>query len=68
MNLKTKLMVCHTVIDEVSAKYEATREFIEKRLNELCSEHGMSVEKIHLYIFVFVMLHTQFSSAHILST
>ena len=30
MNLETKLMVYHTVIDEVSVKYETTREFVRK--------------------------------------
>ena len=68
MNFKTKLMVYHTVIDEVSAKYEATREFIKKKLNEQCSEHGISVDEVYLYIFMFVMLHTQFSYSHSLST
>ena len=33
-----------TVINEVSAKYDTTRDFINKRLNELCSEHGISAE------------------------
>ena len=32
MNLKTKLMAYHTVIDEVSVKYETKREFIKKKL------------------------------------
>ena len=58
MNLKTKLMVYHTLIDEVSVKYENTREFIKKRLNELCLEHGISADEVYLYVFMFVMLHT----------
>ena len=64
MNLKAKLMVYHTVIDEVSVKYEATREFIKKRFNELCLEHGISGYEVYLYIFMFVMLHTQFGYSH----
>ena len=68
MNLKTKLMVYHTVIDEVSVKYETTREFIKKRLNELCLEHGISADEVYLYIFMFAMLHTQFSYSHSLFT
>ena len=44
MNLKTKLMVYHTGVDEVSVKYETTREFIKERLNELCLEHGISAD------------------------
>ena len=64
MNLKTKLMVYHTVIDEVFVKYETTKEFIKKRLNELCLEHEISADEVYLYIFMFVMLHTQFSYSH----
>ena len=45
-----------------------TREFIKKRLNELCSEHGISAEEVRLYIFMFVLLHTQFSYVHSLAT
>ena len=62
------MRIYRTVINEVSREYEDTRDFINKRLNELCSEHGISAEKVHLYIFMFVMLHTQFSYAHSLST
>ena len=40
-----------TVINEVSAKYNKTRDFINKGLNELCSEHGISAEEVRLYIF-----------------
>ena len=61
-------MVYHTVIDEVSVKYEITRKFIKKRLNELCLEHGISADEVYLYIFMFVMLHTQFSYSHSLCT
>ena len=64
MNLIIKLRIYRTVINDVSTKYETTREFINKRLNELCSEHGMSGEEVRLYIFMLVMLHTQFSYAH----
>ena len=68
MNSKINIIIYRTVINEVSAKYEATIEFISKRLNELCSEHGISAEEVHMYIFMFVMLQTQFSYAHSLST
>ena len=40
-----------TVINETSAKYDTTRDFINKRLNKLCSEHGKSAEEVRLYIF-----------------
>ena len=68
MNLKRKLRIYRTVINEVSTKYETTREFMNKRLNELCSEHGISAEGVRLYIFIFLILHTQFSYEHSLAT
>ena len=58
MNSKIRIIIYRTVINEVSAKYEDTREFINKRLNELCSEHGISAEEVRLYNFMFVMLDT----------
>ena len=65
--VKNKIKIYSTVINKVSTKYKAIRVFIMKTLNELCSEHGISVQKIPLHIFMFVMLHTQFSYAHSLS-
>ena len=50
MNLKAKLMVYHTVTDEVCVKYETTRGFIKKRLKELCLEHGISADKVYFYV------------------
>ena len=57
-------MVYRTVIDQELIKYENIREFINSRLNEICSEHAMSAEEVRLYIFMFVMLRTQFSYVH----
>ena len=64
MNSKTKIRIYRTVINEVSREYENTREFIHNKLNEICSEHGISAEEVRLYIFMFVMLRTQFSYLH----
>ena len=61
MNSKTKIRIYRSVINEVSKEYENTREFIHNKINELCSEHGISTEEVRLYIFMFVMLGTQFS-------
>ena len=62
------MRIYYTVINGVSTKYETTREFINKRLDELCSEHGISAEEVRLYIVMFVVLLTQFSYAHSLVT
>ena len=60
MNSKTKIKIYRKVIDEVSKEYEGAGEFIRNKTNELCLEHGVSTEEVLLYIFVFVMPHTQF--------
>ena len=68
MNSKTKIRIYRTVINELSREYENIREFIHNKINELCSEHGISTEEVRLYIFIFVMLRTQFSYIHSLAT
>ena len=50
-----------TVIEDVCKDYDNVREFIHNKLNELCSEHGISAEEVCLYIFMFVILLTKFS-------
>ena len=63
MNLKTKIKIYRKVIDEVSKEYEGAGEFIRNKINELCSEHGISTEEVHLYICYAtytVWLHTHF--------
>ena len=61
---KIKIRIYHTVINEVSREYENTKDFMHNKLNELCSEHGISAEEVRSYIFMFVMLRTQFSYVH----
>ena len=61
MNTKTKIKIYRKIIDEVSNKYERTSEFIRNKINELCSEHGISAEEVRLYVLMFVMLRIQFS-------
>ena len=51
MNSKIKMRIYCTVINEVSTKYATTQEFINKKSNELCSEHGISAEEVRVYIF-----------------
>ena len=63
MNLKTKINY-RKVIELVSNKYEGASEFIQNKINELSSEHGISAEEVRLYIFMFVMLLTQFRYVH----
>ena len=64
MNLKTKINIYRKVIEEVSNKYEGAGEFIQNKIKELCSEHGISTEEVRLYIFMSVILRTRFSYVH----
>ena len=63
MNSKTKIKIYCIVIEEVSKEYENTVEFIHNKINELCSEHGISTEEVCLYVCYVtysVCLRTQF--------
>ena len=63
MNSKTKIKIYRIVIEEVSKEYENAREFIHNKINELCSEHGISTEEVCLYVcyaMYTVWLRTQF--------
>ena len=64
MNLKTKINIYKKTTDDVTTEYEGSGEFILNKINELCSEYGISAEEVRLYIFMFVMLRTQFSYVH----
>ena len=64
MNSKTKTIIYRNVINEVAREDENTTEFIHNKLNELCSEHGISAEEVRLYIFMFAILRIQFSYVH----
>ena len=63
MDTKTRIEVYRKFVDEVSKEYE----FIRNKINELCSEHIISAEEVCLYIFMLVLLRTQFSYIHSLA-
>ena len=63
MNSKTKMKIYRKVIDEVSKEYEGAGEFICNKIRALCSEHGISIEEVCLYVsytVYTVWLHTEF--------
>ena len=64
MNAKTKIKVHRTVIEDVCKQYENTREFINNKINELCSEYGISADEVRLYFFRFVIPRTEFGNIH----
>ena len=61
INTKIKIKIYRRVIVEVIKEFEGAGEFIRHKINELCSEHGISAEEERLYIVMLVMLRTQFS-------
>ena len=50
MNSKAKIKIYSRVIEEVSKEYEGTSDIIRNKINELCSEHGISIEELCLYV------------------
>ena len=55
MNLKAKIKIYRKVINELGSRFEGAAEFIQNRLKELCSEHGISAEEVGLYIFLCLL-------------
>ena len=51
MNSKTKIKIYKNVIEKLCNQYEGATEFVRSKINELCSEHGISTEEVRLYIF-----------------
>ena len=54
-------------MSELGGKFEGAEDSIKIRLKELCSEYGISVEKVRLYIYIF-MPRIQFSYVHSLES
>ena len=50
MNSKTKIKIYRIVTEEGSKEYESASAFIRNKINELCSEHGISIEEVCLYV------------------
>ena len=51
MNSKTKIKIYKKVMEEVGKEYVGANEFVSNKINELCSEHGISTEEVRSYIF-----------------
>ena len=63
MKLKTQIKIYQKLVSELGGKFEGAEDFINTRLKELCSEHGISEEELRLCIYLF-MLRIQFSLVH----
>ena len=52
MKLQTKIKICQKLVRELGGKYDGAEEFINVRVKELCSEHGILEKEVSLYIFL----------------
>ena len=50
---KRKLKITSEVLNEVTAEFPETKEFIEERLEQKCAEENISVEEV-IYIFTSI--------------
>ena len=51
MKLKTQIIIYQNLVSELGGKYDEAEEFINIRVNELCSEHGILEEEV---CFIFL--------------
>ena len=51
MNAKSKIRIYKKIIEEVCREYDRAKEFITKKVKELCYQEGISAEEVRLYIF-----------------
>ena len=51
MKSKTEIKIYEKLVNELGGKFEGAEDFINTRLKELCSEHGISAEEVRLYIY-----------------
>ena len=56
MKLKTQIKIYQKLVSELSGKFEA-EEFINTRIKELCSEHRILEEEVHLYICIYIYIY-----------
>ena len=59
MKLKTQIKIYEMLVNELGRKYDGAEEFINNRVKELCSEHGILEEEVR-----YIMLCIQFSYVH----
>ena len=61
MKIKTQIIIYQKLVSELGGKYDGAEEFINIRVKDLCSEHGILEEEVR---FIFFMLWIQFSYVH----
>ena len=68
MKLKTQIKIYQKLVSELGGKYEGTEDFVNTRLKELCSGHGILEGEVRLYIYIYIYVYfmprIQFSYVH----
>ena len=60
MKLKPQIKIYQKLVSELGGKYDGAEEFINIRVKELCSEHGILEEvevRFWLYIYLYVCMY-----------
>ena len=60
MKLKTQIKIYQKLVSELGGKYDGAEGFINSRIKELCSEHGILTRRRGTFVYIF-MLRIQFS-------
>ena len=61
MKSKTQFKIYQKLVSELGGKFEA-EEFINTRIKELCSEHGILEEKVGLYIYIYIYIYIYYAA------
>ena len=54
MKLKTQIRIYQKLVSDLGGKYDGTEEFINIRVKELYSEHGILEEELRFRIYIFL--------------
>ena len=52
MKLKTQMRIYQKLVTELGGRYDGAEEFINNRVKELCSEHGILEEEVRFCIYI----------------
>ena len=55
MKLKTQIKIYQKLVSELGGKYDGVEEFINIKVKELCSEHGILKEEVCFCIYIFLL-------------
>ena len=52
MKLKTQMKIYQKLVTEFGRRYDGAEEFINNRVKELCSEHGILEEEVRFCMYI----------------